>query len=50
MEKIPIVKELHDVFPEELPGIPREREVHLFIEVLHGTTPISRAPYLMALT
>ena len=45
-----MIKEFPDVFPEELPGLPPEREVDLAIEVLHGTTPISRAPYRMALT
>ena len=50
MEKIPVVKEFPDVFLEELPGIPPEREVDLSIEVVHGTIPISRAPYHMAPT
>ena len=49
-EKIPVVKEVPDVFPDELPGIPHEREVDLSIEVVHGTTLISRAPYRMAPT
>ena len=44
LEDIPVVKEFPDVFPEELPGLPPEREVDLTTEVLHGTTPISRAP------
>ena len=50
LEDIPVIKEFPDVFPEELPGLPPKREVDLAIEVLHGTTPISRAPYCMALT
>ena len=50
LEKIPVVKEFLDVFPKELPRIPLEREVDLSIEVVHGTTPISRAPYRMAPT
>ena len=50
VEKIPVVKEFLDVFPKELPGIPPEREVDLSIEVVHGTTPISKAPYRMAPT
>ena len=49
LEDIPAVKEFPDVFPEELPGLPPKREVDLAIEVLHGTTPISRAPYRRAL-
>ena len=50
LEKIHVVKEFPDVFPEELLGIPPEREVDLSIEVVHGTTLISRAPYRMAPT
>ena len=49
-KNIPMIKEFPDVFPEELPGVPPEREVDLSIEVVKGTTPISRAPYRMALT
>ena len=48
LEKILVVKEFPDVFPKELPRIPPEREVDLSIKVVHGTTPISRAPYSMA--
>ena len=50
VEKIPVVREFPDVFPEELPSIPLEREVDLSIEIVLGTTPISRAPYRMAPT
>ena len=50
VEKISVVKEFPDVFPEELLGIPPEREVDLSIEVVRGTTPISRAHYCMAPT
>ena len=35
-------------FPRNYRGLPLEREVDLAIEFLHGTTPISRAPYRMA--
>ena len=48
MEKIPIVREFPNVFPKELPGIPPEREVGLSIEIIPGTTPISKEPYRMA--
>ena len=43
-ENIMVVKYFPDVFPEELPGIPPEREVDLSIEILLGTTPTYRAP------
>ena len=50
VEKIPVVREFPNVFPEELPGIPLEREVDLAIEIVPGTVPMSRAPYGMAPT
>ena len=50
VEKIPVVREFPDVFPEELLGIPLEREVDLSIEIVPRTTPMSRAPYRMAPT
>ena len=49
-KNIPVIREFPDVFPEELPGVPPEREVDLSIEVVQGMTPISRAPYRMAPT
>ena len=48
LENILVVKDFPDVFLEELPGIPLQREVDLSIEILLGTTPTSRAPYRMA--
>ena len=48
VEKIPVVRKFPDVFPEELPGIPPKREVDLSIEIVPGTTPISKAPYRKA--
>ena len=50
LENILAIREFLDVFPEELPGVPIEREVDLSIEVVQGTTPILRAPYHMAPT
>nr|GFC49509.1 putative reverse transcriptase domain-containing protein [Tanacetum cinerariifolium] len=43
-----VVRDLSDVFLEEFPGIPPEREVKFGIELVSGTQPISKAPYLMA--
>jgi hypothetical protein len=38
-----------DVFPEELLGMPPDREVEFVIDLLPGTTPISKRPYRMSL-
>ncbi|GAA0187596.1 hypothetical protein LIER_34883 [Lithospermum erythrorhizon] len=47
LEDVYIVREYADVFPEELPGIPPEREVEFKIDLIPGTSPISMAPYRM---
>jgi hypothetical protein len=47
LSKIPVVREFPDVFPEELPGLPPDREVEFAIELIPGTSPISRRPYRM---
>ena len=43
-----IVKEYPDVFPEELPGMPPDRDVEFLIELKPGTGPIAKRPYPMA--
>ncbi|GJR79528.1 retrotransposon protein, putative, ty3-gypsy subclass [Tanacetum coccineum] len=48
LEDQPIVNEFPDVFPEELPGLPPEREVKFTIELVPSAEPISKAPYHMA--
>jgi len=47
LEHIPVVCEFPDVFPEELLGLPPDREVEFAIELIPGTTPISRRSYWM---
>ncbi|KAL4038252.1 hypothetical protein IC575_001862 [Cucumis melo] len=47
-EDVPVVKEFLDVFPDDLSGLPPDREIEFTIELLPGTTPISQAPYRMA--
>jgi hypothetical protein len=47
-EGISVVKEFPDVFSEDLPGLPPEREVEFTIDLVPGIGPISKAPYRMA--
>ena len=46
---IPIVSDFPDVFPEELPGLPLQREIEFTIDFVPGATPASITPYRMAL-
>ncbi|GKA03168.1 putative reverse transcriptase domain-containing protein [Tanacetum coccineum] len=43
-----VVNEFLDVFPEELSGIPPERQVDFRIDLIPGATPIDKAPYRLA--
>jgi hypothetical protein len=47
LEDIPVACEFPDVFPEDLPSMPLDREVAFIIELQPGTAPISRWPYKM---
>ncbi|TYK26741.1 DNA/RNA polymerases superfamily protein [Cucumis melo var. makuwa] len=49
-EDVPVVKEFLDVFPDDLLGLPLDREIEFTIELLPEITPISQAPYRMALS
>ncbi|XP_077249189.1 uncharacterized protein LOC143888636 [Tasmannia lanceolata] len=48
LQDIPIVREYLDVFLEDLPGWPPDREIEFTIDLVPGTRPISKAPYRMA--
>jgi hypothetical protein len=47
LEEIPVVREFADVFPDELPGMPPDRDVEFVIELQPVTAPISKRPYRM---
>jgi hypothetical protein len=42
-----VVEEFPDVFPEDLPGMPPDRDIEFIIELLPGTAPIAKRPYRM---
>jgi hypothetical protein len=47
LEEIPVVREFADIFPNELSGMPPDRDVEFVIELQPGTAPISKRPYRM---
>jgi hypothetical protein len=47
LEDIRVVQDYPDVFPEELPGMPPDRNIEFLIELLPGTPPISKRSYRM---
>jgi hypothetical protein len=48
LEGVPVVNEYPDVFPEELPGMPPDRDIEFVIDLIPGTSPIAKRPYRMA--
>ena len=48
LEDIPIIKEFPDVFPDDISGLPPDREVEFTIDLIPETEPISIPPYRMA--
>lgn len=47
LEDIPVVQEFPDVFPDDLPGMPPDRDIMFLIDLVPGTAPISKRPYRM---
>ena len=48
IEFVSIVNDFQGVFPEDLPGIPPEREIDFSVDLDPNTKPISITPYRMA--
>ena len=49
VDEIPVVREFLDVFPDDIAGLPPDREVEFTIDLIPRTEPISIPPYRMAL-
>jgi hypothetical protein len=47
LENIPVVCEYLDVFPDDFPSKPPDRDIEFIIELQPSTTPISKTPYHM---
>jgi hypothetical protein len=48
VEEVPVMSEYPDVFPEELLGMPPNRDVEFVIDLLPGIGPIAKRPYRMS--
>jgi hypothetical protein len=45
--EVPVVNEFPDVFPDELPGMPPDRDIEFVIELKPGTASIYKTPFRM---
>ena len=48
LEDVRVVCVFPNVFPDDLPGMPSDRDIEFVIDLYPGTTPISKRPYRMA--
>ncbi|KAJ9538121.1 hypothetical protein OSB04_030854 [Centaurea solstitialis] len=48
IQDILVVREFPEVFPEELPGLPPQRQVEFYIDLVPGAGPIVKSPYRLA--
>ncbi|KAD7117060.1 hypothetical protein E3N88_04328 [Mikania micrantha] len=48
LEDVSIVRVFPDVFPDDLPGIPSDRDGEFIIDLIQGANPIAKAPYRLA--
>ncbi|GKD97754.1 reverse transcriptase domain-containing protein [Tanacetum coccineum] len=48
LEDIPVVIEFLEVFPENIPGLPPDRQVEFQIDLIPGAAPVTHAPYRLA--
>ena len=42
IDMVPVVREYADVFPDDLPGLPPDREVVFGIDLVPGMAPIAK--------
>ncbi|GJT24956.1 putative reverse transcriptase domain-containing protein [Tanacetum coccineum] len=45
---IPLVRDFTNVFPEDLLGLPPQRQVEFRIDLVPGATPVAKSPYRLA--
>ncbi|KAJ0576069.1 putative nucleotidyltransferase, Ribonuclease H [Helianthus annuus] len=48
LEEIPVVKEFPEVFPEDFPGVPPQRQVEFRIDLIPSAAPVAKSPYRLA--
>ncbi|GKB72747.1 putative reverse transcriptase domain-containing protein, partial [Tanacetum coccineum] len=47
-EEIVVVRDFHEVFPDDLSGLPPIWEIEFRIELIPGATPVAKSPYRLA--
>ncbi|GJX54693.1 retrotransposon protein, putative, ty3-gypsy subclass [Tanacetum coccineum] len=48
LSDIPIIRDFEDVFPDNMSGLPPQRQVEFRIDLIPGATPVVKSPYRLA--
>ncbi|KAD6796212.1 hypothetical protein E3N88_07108 [Mikania micrantha] len=48
IEDVPMIRDYPEVFPDDLPCLPPERQVEFRIDLLPGANPVAKVPYRLA--
>ena len=48
LEDFHVLQEFRDAFPNEIPGLPAERDIDFTIELVPGVSPVSKTSYKMS--
>jgi len=48
IDKLQVVCDFPEVFPDEIPNVPPKREVEFSIDLIPGMKPVSMTPYRMS--
>lgn len=48
LKDVPVIREYPDVFQEDLPGMPLDWDIELVINLVIGTSPVSKVSYRMS--
>ena len=48
LEDYHVLKKFRDVFPDEIPGLPPNRDIDFKIELMPGAAKVSKTPYRMS--
>ena len=49
LEDYQVLQEFRDVFPYEIPGLPRKRDINFTIELVPGAALVSKTPYKISI-
>ncbi|GKE44089.1 hypothetical protein Tco_1471373 [Tanacetum coccineum] len=48
LSDISVIRDFADVFPEDVSGLPLQRQVEFRIDLVPGATPVAKSPYRLA--